>query len=251
MPVKVLVVTEVENIPAKPIDGKPTLVYWNILCLAQSIRFALVAAKVDFVDVRVEAGPPDENYRKGWKQAKQSESLQRILKFPNLPYLLDPGLGESGLVQSDSILRYVGTKYGSLGSFPALTDMYIEHIYDFDMRFTNIAYDKGGDATLEWFKSSLPSILESFEKILADTVYLSECDEPSVADWKLYVFLYKMTVVQDQLGNEITATILEKDAEWVNAYMKRMESIKQVSAYLSSPSYMKHFMHSPHAAWRG
>lgn len=251
---KVLIVTEAKDIPTKPIDGKPTLVYWNILCLAQSIRLALVAAKVDFVDVRIEAGPPHgENYRQGWKQAKQSEALEQVLKFPNLPYLLDPDLvGDGyGLVQSDSILRHIGRKYGYLGRVPALTDMYVEQMYDFDMHFTNIAYEKGADATLKWFQTSLPFILKSFGRLFDNSIYLSETDEPSVADWKLYVILYKMTIIQDQLGNETTASILKADAEWVEPFMTRIESIPVVASYMASSSYQRHFLHSPHAKWRG
>ena len=250
-PIQVIVVTKVEDIPTQPIDGKPTLVYWNILCLAQSIRLALVAAHVDFVDVRIEAGPPDENYRKGWRQAKQSKALNDVLIFPNLPYLLHPDLGHRGLVQSDAILRFVGRTYGQIGSTPALTDMYMEHMYDFDMEFTNIAYDEGEKAILEWFRVRLPPILKSLGKLVSDGTYLSELSEPSVADWKLYSFLYKMTVIQDQLGNKTTARIIGENADWVEPYMKRLEAIPAIENYMKSTSYMKHYLHSPHAKWRG
>ena len=248
---KVLVVTNVDDIPTKAIDGKPTLVYWNILCLAQCIRLALVDAGVDFVDVRIEAGPPDENYRKGWKLAKQSIALRQVLTFPNLPYLFHPDLGDQGLVQSDSILRFIGKTYGRMGKEPALTDMYIEHMYDFDMEFTNIAYDLGPEATLTWLKNKLPMILKSMEKVIAENHYLSGQADPSMADWKWYVFLYKMKMIHEQLGDESTGSILRGNKNWVASYMQRMESIPSVKQYMESSSYMRHYLHSPHAKWRG
>ena len=59
-----------------------------------------------------------------------------------------------------------------------------------------------------------------------------------------------MTVIQSQLGNDTTASIL-RDTEWAKPYMERMESIPGIQAYMKRPSCMKHFLHSPHAKWRG
>ena len=94
MPSTKLIVSAKEDIPTKPVDGKPTYVYWNILGLAQSARLALIAANVDFVDVRIDADVTKD----GWIAAKHTEEMQKTLIFPNLPYFLHPDLGDRGLV---------------------------------------------------------------------------------------------------------------------------------------------------------
>ena len=244
----VSIVSEKGDIPCTPVDGKPTYVYWNILGLAQSARLALAAAKVDFVDVRIDANVS----KKGWAEAKHSDELKKTLVFPNLPYFLHPDLGEGkGLVQSDSILRFIGTKCGMMGSSPATTDMYLEHLHDAETMIARLSYGAGPDKILEWFKGSVPAYLAPFAKLFVDQKYLSEGDEPSVADYKLYVFLYKLTVIQEQLGDEMTKSIIGQDAEWIKAYMERVEAVPTIKDYMSSPSYMKGVLNNPSAKWRG
>uniref|UniRef100_A0A7S3L7P0 glutathione transferase n=1 Tax=Amphora coffeiformis TaxID=265554 RepID=A0A7S3L7P0_9STRA len=247
MPSKELVVTEAGDIPTKLVDGKPTYVYWNILGLAQSARLALIAANVDYVDVRIDADVSQE----GWLAAKHTEEMEKVLSFPNLPYFLHPDLGDRGLVQSDSILRFIGAKYGMLGSSPALTDMYLEHLHDAETTIAALSYGKTPDKVLAWYKSSVPDYLKPFGKLLASHKYLSESEGPSIADFKLYVFLYKLTVIQDQLGDEMTKSIIGEDAEWIKTYMGLIEGIPSIKAYSASPSYMKGPLNNPSAKWRG
>lgn len=249
----VLVVTSKDDIPTKPVDGKPTLVYWNILGLVQSARLALIAAQVDFVDVRIEAGTAGTpEYGKGWKEAKHSDEMLKAVPFPNLPYLLHPDFGERALVQSDSILRFIGTNYGLLGASPAFTDMYVEHLQDGELAITRASYGAGPDKLLEWYKTDVPGYLGQFGKLVSgDKKLLSETDTPSIADYKLYVFLYKMQVIQDQLGDEMTKTILTQDNEWCKPYMERIEAVPAIKAYLASEFYQKHPMNNGSAKWRG
>ena len=247
MPSKELIVSEAGDIPTKPVDGKPTYVYWNILGLAQSARLALIAANVDCVDVRIDADTSQD----GWLAAKHTDELEEVLSFPNLPYFLHPALGDRGLVQSDSILRFIGAQYGMLGSSPALTDMYLEHLHDAETTIAGLSYGKTLDKVLEWYKGSVPDYLKSFGKLLMHHKYLSESEGPSIADFKLYVFLYKLTVIQEQLGDEMTKTIISEDAEWIKTYMGHIEGIPLIKAYLASPSYMKGPLNNPSAKWRG
>lgn len=248
MPSKELVVSEKGDIPTKPVDGKPTYVYWNILGLAQSARLALIAADVDFVDVRIDATVSKD----GWLAAKHTDEMQKTLSFiPNLPYFLHPDLGDRGLVQSDSILRFIGAKHGMLGPSAATTDMYLEHLHDAETMIARLSYGQGPDKVLEWYQTAVPDYLEPFGKLIANHKYLSESDQPSVADFKLYVFLYKLAVIQAQLGNEMTKSIIDADAEWIKTYMERVEAIPAIKTYMASPSYMKGFLNNPSAKWRG
>lgn len=279
------VVTKKEDIPLKPVDGKPTYVYWKILGLAQSARLALVAAQVDFVDVQIDAY--DADYGKdGWIAAKATPEMQTLLTFPNLPYFLHPDFGQEGLVQvsivglvpyhtysekgllkshscfdrrcnlaccqSDSILRFIGTKYDMLGASPAKTDMYLEHLHDAETMIARLSYGQGADKLLAWYKGSIPGYLAPFAKLVGDNKYLSGNDNsPSVADFKLYVLLYKLTVIQDQLGDETTKTILGADNPWEKEYMGRIEAIPSIKAFMASSQYMKGPMNNPVAKWHG
>lgn len=246
MPSTKLVVSEKGDIPTKPIDGKPTYVYWNILGLAQAARLALVAAQVDFVDVRIDADVTEQ----GWIDAKHTPEMEKALSFPNLPYFLTPDLG-SGLVQSDAILRYIGDKYGMLGASPAHTDMYLEHLADLESTIASLSYGHGPDHVLDWYKGTVPGCLDLFGKLLVDQKYLSQGEAPSVADFKLYVFLYKMTVIQSQLGDDTTKNIVGDDAPWIKTFMDRIEAIPALKTYMSSSSYMKGPLNNPDALWRG
>lgn len=246
----VSVVTDKNAIPTKPVDGKPTLVYWNILGLAQSLRLALIAANVDFVDVRIDASSPD--YAGGWNEAKHTVEMEKAVAFPNLPYFFHPDLGERGLAQSDSILRFIGQKYGLVGSSAALTDMYTEHLHDAETTIARLSYGGSPEKIFEWYETKVPGYLVPFGRLLGGgKKYLSETDSPSVADFKLYVFLYKMKVIQEQLGNEMTKSILEEDAPWCKPYMESIEAIPAVKAYMASDSYQKGPLNNPVAKWLG
>jgi hypothetical protein len=255
MPATVLVVSDPGDIPTAPVDGKPTLVYWNILGLAQSIRLALIAAGVDFVDVRIAANEfkTPVGGTNAWAEKKPTVELQQALVFPNLPYFLHPALGARGLVQSDSILRFVGRHYGMLGAEPSFTDMYTEDLHDMEATISRLAYGKGPEAVLAWFQSGVPKFLAPMGTLLSGDIKLlsGEKDKPSVADWKLYVFLYKMGVIQEQLGDASTASILGADAAWVKPYMASLEAIPAMKTYMESASYMKEHLNYPTAKWQG
>lgn len=220
--------------------------------MAQSIRLALIAANVDFVDVRIEAGTADSPEGKNaWLAMKHTDDMISTLSFPNLPYFLHPDLPSGrGLVQSDCILRFIGTKYGMMGVDAALTDMHLEHLADLEGDIARNSYGHGSDAVLQWYQTCAARFLKQYGRLLTSSCqFLSEQDQPSVADWKLYVFLYKLTVVQKQLGSDMTASIIQED--WIQPYMQRLEGISTMKSYMASDSYMKGFLNNPSAKWRG
>ena len=138
-----------------------------------------------------------------------------------------------------------------MGNSPTLTDMYLEHLHDAEVSIARLSYGGGPDKVLAWYKGSMPGYLEKFCKLFAanDTKYLSGKDSPSVADFKLYVLLYKLSVMQAQLGDDSTKSILE--ATWIKEYMARIEAIPSIKAFMASPLYMKGPMNNPSALWRG
>ncbi|KAL7569892.1 hypothetical protein ACA910_008559 [Epithemia clementina (nom. ined.)] len=246
--IKVLLVKESSDIPIEPVEGLPTLVYWNTLGLAQSIRFALVSAGVDFCDVRIEAGDPTkkDDYKASWFSVKSTMPLV----FPNLPYFLD---GNVFLSHTNTILRYIGRKWDRLGSVPEhVSDLVLDELADLEWTIIDHAYYKGPESLLEWFTTNVPVVLSRFQALARTTAcgfVTGSPAKPSVADVKLYVFLYKLIVLQSQLGSNDTASILDND--WVKTYMNHVESVPLVADYLTSSNYMKSPMNNPAAKWIG
>ena len=96
---EVVVVKESAAIPVTATG--PTLVYWDICGLAQPIRYALELQKIEYVDVRIDAGEAtSDDYKQIWFTRKGDLDSP----FANLPYFLDGGV----TVQSNAILRKIG-----------------------------------------------------------------------------------------------------------------------------------------------
>ena len=242
---RVVVTSKTEDIPDKPIEGKPTLVYWNIQGLAQATRLVLVHAGVDFVDVRIDAGRPGtESYKQSWFQAKKGR-LDKVLAFPNLPYYLDE---QVSLSQSDTILRYVGRTCKMMGS-PGeehVVDLVLDEVRDQEAGMTRLAYAVGPDALLEWYRSSVPAVLGRFQKILSGRDFLTG-EHISIADFKLYVFFYKLKVIQSELGNDSTANILQGS---LLSFMTRIEELPRIKEYMTSAQCLRRPLNNPHAKFR-
>jgi Glutathione S-transferase, C-terminal domain/Glutathione S-transferase, N-terminal domain len=260
---RVIVAHKPQDIPKKPVDGKPTLIYWNILGLSQTQRLALVAAGVDdFVDVRIEAGPggsPD--YGKNWLAAKKELDETGVLTFPNLPYYLDEHVS---ITQSDTITQYIARQYGNHDKDAPLVhvtdtilqtyqDMIMDTLSDSESHIARMSYtpDQGPDAVKGWYLSgSVLPVLKKFES-LNDTFWTKAANDKQVtiAHLKMYVYLHKLTVIQKEFGNDETAAAYFND--WCKAFMKRIEGLPKIKEYMESDNYMKTPLNNGSAKWRG
>lgn len=241
----VLSVTKAEEIPLAPVDGKPTLVYWNSAGWSNPIRLALTVANVDFVDVRIEAGDPSDSvsYKQAWMGAKLLLESRGILEFPNLPYYME---GDSVyLVQSEAIFRYVGRKYNLFPtSMPEHRFMMLsEELKDYDGYFISQSYVGGPDAIAKFMKEHLPKKLAVWAGIAHHGNALIDGTDAriNILDIKLYCFLRKVRFAQVELN--VTPSPQEV---WVDAYMKRVEDVPEVKAYLNS-DYLRRPLNNPHA----
>lgn len=245
-PMIVKVVNEEADIPDAMVDGKPTLVYWNIVGLALPIRLALVYAGVDFADIRIDAGDPtSENYNKAYPKAKFGK-LFEIFSFPNLPYYLD---GDVMITQTNAILRFIARKYNMVSPKEHMTDMYCDQLTDLEAHLVQLIYVKGVDALMGWYKKSVPRTLSRFSKLLkeAGSPFLIGT-EPHIDDFKLYTFLQKMQVLQEQLGSDDTKDMIPAN---LLEYMKRIEDLPKVKEYLASSDHLAKPINNPNAKWVG
>jgi hypothetical protein len=152
----VIDVTRSDDVPIEAIEGKPTIVYWNIIGLAQSIRLTLVHAGVDLVDVRIDPGlPGSASYKMTWFNAKERLRSPSCLEAPNLPYYMDNNVK---ICQSDTILRYLGRQHSLYTATPDMeyvTDMVLDELKDYEAASTRIAYPLGAQAVLQWYENDL------------------------------------------------------------------------------------------------
>jgi glutathione S-transferase len=207
------------------------------------IRLALVVANADFVDVRIEAGyANDASYKEAWFAVKHVLGGS-ILEFPNLPYYLEDDTIK--LTQSDAILRHIGRKYNLFPTnMPEYRfDMLSEEIKDLDAVFIRLSYGSGPDGVARWIKEDLPLQLAVWRRIAhSGDSFIDDQDKISILDIKLYCFLRKVKFAQSELN--IQPSMHEG---WVDVYLKRVENVPQVNAYVYSPHYLHRPLNNPHA----
>jgi glutathione S-transferase len=208
---------------------------------------ALVAAKVDFADVRIEAGDPADalEYKQNWFQVK--DKMHVDMPFPNLPYFMDDKV--SYLPQSDTILRYIGRTYKLMGDQGQehRVDLALDELKDLESGFTSRAYPSGREAVVSWFEEIIvPTKLPQWKAFLGTKKYLTG-DCISVADLKLYTFICKLEQIQKDLKPNAGEEWLPANLQ---AWKKRIEDRPEIKAYLESPNYQVRPMNNPHAKYK-
>jgi glutathione S-transferase len=133
---------------------KLKLGYWKIRGLAAAIRYALEFRSVPYEDVFYEQG--DDLDRSSWLNVKQTLPSP----FPNLPYLVDPSLGDRVLVESKAILQHLGRTldlYGRTEREHSVVDMVIYALEDVRKAFTTLSYSRDFAALREEFCNTIPA----------------------------------------------------------------------------------------------
>lgn len=242
---RVIVVKTAEDIPTCPVDGKPTCVYWNMCGLAQSIRMALALARVDFVDVRIEAGRSgdEKSNKQAWFEKKPA-LLNGAFPFANLPYYMDDSVN---LTQSNAILKYIGRTHELLGPSGKehLIDLAFDQLTDLDNSFVKPAYYEGRDGLKVWYETQVSGYLAQWERFLGSRKFLLGASV-TVADLKLYETLRKIRIVGKEICNDNDASRVGGSIE-LSDFMKRVEALPSIKAYMESSEYMSRPLNNPHA----
>lgn len=242
----VKVTMDEKDIPVEMVDGKPTLVYWNIVGLCLPIRMALVYAGVDFEEIRIEGGDPaSPDFNKAYPAAKQGK-LSKLLPFPNLPYIID---GDVKIAQTNSILRFIARKYGFVSPNEPMTDYVCDHLTDVELTIWRLCYLQDAAAVLNWYKNDAPAMLATFSELIqAGGAPFLNGDAPRIDDFKLYCVLHKLCAIQDDLGSEETKSVITDD---LLAYMKRVEELPKIKEYLAGPEHLPRPINFIAAKWVG
>jgi len=241
----VIVAATPEDIPTAAVDGKITIVYWNICGLGQPIRYALELAGVEYVDVRVEPGPGaagTPGYKKMWFDRKPAVSETVI--FANLPYMFD---AEVALAQSNTILKHIGRKFGLMGDSASadIVDLVLDQMADFDGESTGRCY-RDIASMKPYCEDLLPGKLKDWEKLLGEKPFLTG-DKVTVAYLKLYETLRKLQIIefQPQVGTKTMARFSK-----LVAFIKRVEALPAMSAYMDSSIFMPRPLNNEHAQFK-
>ncbi|KAJ8604473.1 hypothetical protein CTAYLR_000955 [Chrysophaeum taylorii] len=226
-------------IPVEAIDGKITLVYWDICGLAQPIRLALACAGVEFVDVRIDAGhPPSDSYKQVWFDRKPDVAAAGCL-FTNLPYLID---GNLKIAQSNAILLHVGRKFNLLGDNPVGVDLALAQGTDLDNALTGTCYREAFN--LEPLLQSRLK-LDEWAAMLGAKPFMTG-DTLTVADLKIYETFRKIKIAA---GHCNLTSPFDKHPT-LSAFIDRVEAHPPVAAYQKSPAYRARPLNNPHAQFR-
>jgi len=240
MPARVVKVSSPEGIPTEAIEGKPTLVYWDICGLAQPIRLALECAGVEYFDVRIEAGEAGTaGYKQTWFKRK-AEVGAAGTRFPNLPYFMD---ATRKLPQSNAILSYIGRAHGLIGPEPDLVDLVLQQTSDLDDTITGACYRNfAGLAT--FLDRGLAPALEEWKLLLADKPFTTG-PVLTVADLKIYETFRKIKIIEAEHGTQVFARFPE-----LEAFLDRVRAHPNLVAYRASPAHIERPLNNPHAQFR-
>lgn len=219
--------------------GQPTLVYWDIRGLAQSVRLALEYAGKPYVDVRIAAGAPGTpEYKQAWM--KEKAEVGKSIPFPNLPYYIDESTAMS---QSTAILRHVARTGGFLypeGTPPARVDFLLEQLADFDGGLTGMCYRSYDNGKDQWVEGSMQPGLAQFEALLGDAPFFGGATV-SAADFKAYEEFDKCRIIAPGCLDGYPK---------LAGFVARVEAIPAIASYLKSDRFAARPLNNPHAQFK-
>lgn len=185
----------------------PKLYYFDCFAKAEPCRMALNLAGIRFEDIRV-TGP-------SWKELKESGKLE----FGQMPMLeLADG---TQLVQSNSILRFLGAKYGLTPKDPMLAhkgDELMEHWGQdfFNKHMTKILYGKEEEreGMMETFTTvEVPKFFEKLAELLPSN--------------EKYICGNKLTIYDCTVGGFFFNIVLNPNAKFADKWAKAWEKAPQ------------------------
>ncbi|CAH8506980.1 unnamed protein product [Dicrocoelium dendriticum] len=219
------------------LEMSPSVGYWKIRGLAQSIRLLLEYIGEEFDDIQYECGPAPEYSRKDWEDVKPNMGLD----FPNLPYYKDDDVN---LTQTAAILAYVAEKHNIGGSTPkdrAVLAMINGAVSDVRMAYVRLCYSSDFEKLRPGFVSDLPHLLKPFDEYLKTRSWISG-DQLSYPDFNFYDLLDCLKTLEPNCLNAFPR---------LQQYITKFEALPQIAAYMQSPRFLKWPMNNKMASWGG
>eukprot|EP00942_MAST-04A_sp_MAST-4A-sp1_P003584 g3584.t1 len=128
----------------QPISSETvTLRYFDIRGLAEPIRLALSYLNIDYEEVKYARCAPDcKDGLTDWTEAKKVGTESGLFAFSQVPSLT---YGETSLVQSEAILRFLARKHGIAGETEIeqqRIDLFVGGLKDMRSKYGKMVYNK-------------------------------------------------------------------------------------------------------------
>jgi len=210
--------------------------YWKIRGLAQPIRLLLHYAGEDYKDELYEMTGSAPNWSKDvWFSTKFNLGLD----FPNLPYYID---GDVKITQSLAVLDYVAEKHNLNGKTlkeQGENSMLNQELLDQRVAYAMVAYNPDFEKLKPGFLETLRTKLKQFSDFLKDKKFLVGAEIVS-ADFNFYDYLDALKYLDPHC--------LDKYPN-LQEYIKRVENLPQIKAYMSSPNFISWPLNNKHATF--
>jgi glutathione S-transferase len=211
-------------------NAKPVLTYWPIGGLGTACRLALIhAVGIDgFVDRQI------TNYE---EFAKRS-TIEGENPFLNLPYIEFPG--GRAISQSNAVLKAIGRRYHLNGETLDERDLVDELLFtwvDFHNEYVKLSYvcpkEQFEEHKADYVNKTVAYYYGQLDKLLAthETPYLAG-NKVTIADFKAWGYIDSLATL---LGESSRVKGIEAYPNVV-AWVKRLETLPSVQAYLESPA---------------
>ncbi|XP_078506779.1 glutathione S-transferase P 1-like [Lissotriton helveticus] len=201
-----------------------TITYFDLRGRTEHMRFLLADQGCEWKEDKVTA--------EDWVSGKAE--IRKTALFGQLPVFVD---GDFILVQSNTILRYLGRKYDLYGKNikeAALIDMANDGLEDLRQKFAKFFFYEW-ETSKEKYMEDLPNQLRPFERLLSQNAsgYLAG-SKVSFADYNL------LDVIQSHL---IFAPECLNSFPHLKAFKEKMESRPKLKAYLQSDDHKNRLFH--------
>ncbi|CAE1296455.1 GST [Acanthosepion pharaonis] len=157
-----------------------------------------------------------------------------------LPYLID---GDIKITQSNAILRHIARKHNLDGKdekSKVLVDVMENQAMDFRNGFVRLCYGPDFEKNKEAYLKNVVSMLELFEKYLADKTWFAG-NEITFVDFVMYELL-------DQ--HKLFDAKLLSSKPKLTAFLDRFEALPQIKAYMATPCFMARPVNNKSANWK-
>jgi len=213
----------------------PTLGYWNIRGLGQSIRLLLAFTGTDFNENLYNFGEAPNFNRSEWLEVKNSLGFN----FPNLPYYIDKNIK---ITESNAIARYIGRKNGLDGKSQeekVFVDM-IENIsYNLHNEFADLCYKPILEEKHQNFLFLLKEKLKNISKFLGNKKFIIS-NEVTFVDFHMYEILDILKIFSPETFNQFPNLI---------EYLINIENLPSIKSYMKSPKFIKTPIFAKNAYW--
>ena len=218
---------------AVPAQAGVTLRYFDIRGLAEPIRLVLSHLDIDFEEVKYDRCAPDcAPGLTDWTTEKKIGTASGLFPFSQVPSLT---YGDTNLVQSEAILRFLGRKHELLGDGSEIEqqriDVFVGGMKDMRSKYGRMAYNKdvlANPQLIQDYVNTQRTWLPFFERLLSR----SAVDGPYVAG--------KHLTFADFLAFDMVDTNLRVDGQCLDnlpnlkALAIKVSELEGVAKYLSS-----------------